>query len=46
MKTKGMSGGEAILRVLRTMGVEKIFASPGSDWAPLWVAVEIKFVSG
>src|SRR5882672_4312935 len=35
----GMSGAEALLRTLRGMGVEKIFASPGSDWAPLWEAL-------
>ena len=46
MKTKGMSGGEAILRVLRTMGVEKIFASPGSDWAPLWDALAKPYQPG
>jgi thiamine pyrophosphate-dependent acetolactate synthase large subunit-like protein len=34
-----MSGAEALLRVLRAMGVERIFASPGSDWAPLWEAL-------
>jgi len=39
MNTKGMSGAEALLRVLRAMGVGKIFASPGSDWAPLWEAL-------
>jgi thiamine pyrophosphate-dependent acetolactate synthase large subunit-like protein len=32
-------GAEAILKVLRAMGVERIFASPGSDWAPLWEAL-------
>src|SRR3970040_31492 len=31
-----MIGAEAILTTLRAMGVERIFASPGSDWAPLW----------
>ena len=31
-----MTGAEALLRALRAMGVERIFASPGSDWAPLW----------
>src|SRR5206468_3336578 len=36
---KGLSGAEAVLRVLRAMGVERIFASPGSDWAPLWEAL-------
>ncbi|HEY6241797.1 MAG TPA: thiamine pyrophosphate-binding protein [Burkholderiales bacterium] len=35
----GMSGAETLLRSLRRMGVEKIFASPGSDWAPLWEAL-------
>lgn len=39
MITKGMTGAEAVLRILRAMGVEKIFASPGSDWAPLWEAL-------
>ena len=39
MITKGLSGAEAVLRGLRMMGVERIFASPGSDWAPLWEAL-------
>jgi acetolactate synthase-1/2/3 large subunit len=34
-----MIGAESILRTLRAMGVERIFASPGSDWAPLWEAL-------
>jgi acetolactate synthase-1/2/3 large subunit len=34
-----MTGAEALLRVLGAMGVERIFASPGSDWAPLWEAL-------
>jgi thiamine pyrophosphate-dependent acetolactate synthase large subunit-like protein len=37
--TEGMTGAEALLRTLRRMGVERIFASPGSDWAPLWEAL-------
>ncbi len=36
MGTKGMSGAEAFLRLLSSMGVECIFASPGSEWAPVW----------
>jgi len=36
MDTKGLSGAETLLRVLRGMGVEWIFASPGSEWAPVW----------
>lgn len=35
----GITGSQAILRGLRSMGVEAIFASPGSDWAPLWEAL-------
>ena len=34
-----MIGAEALLRALGAMGVERIFASPGSDWAPLWEAL-------
>jgi len=34
-----MTGAETLLRTLRRMGVEKIFASPGSDWSPLWEAL-------
>src|SRR5215510_9734909 len=36
MNTKGLSGAEAFLRVLGQMGVERIFASPGSEWSPVW----------
>ena len=36
---KALSGAEALLRGLRAMGVERIFASPGSDWAPVWEAL-------
>ncbi len=32
----GMRGAEAVLAALKAMGVERIYASPGSDWAPLW----------
>ena len=34
-----MTGAEAFLKALRSMGVERIYASPGSDWAPLWEAL-------
>jgi thiamine pyrophosphate-dependent acetolactate synthase large subunit-like protein len=36
----GTIGADALLRMLGAMGVERIFASPGSDWAPLWEALE------
>jgi len=41
-----MTGAEAVLRVLRSMGVERIFASPGSDWAPLWEALARPYQPG
>src|SRR2546421_8764931 len=28
------------------MGVERIFASPGSDWAPLWEALARPYAAG
>ena len=33
------TGAQALLAALGAMGVERIFASPGSDWAPLWEAL-------
>ena len=33
------TGAQALLEALGAMGVERIFASPGSDWAPLWEAL-------
>src|SRR6266704_54887 len=36
MDIKGLTGAETLLRVLAAMGVERIFASPGSEWAPIW----------
>jgi len=38
VKPQGLSGAEALLRVLARMGVDKIFASPGSEWSPVWEA--------
>ena len=38
IQTKGLTGAQTMLRVLGKMGVEKIFASPGSEWSPLWEA--------
>lgn len=43
---KSMSYAECLLRVLRGMGVGRIFASPGSDWAPLWEALAISYAPG
>ncbi|HEY5897885.1 MAG TPA: thiamine pyrophosphate-binding protein, partial [Burkholderiales bacterium] len=41
-----MTGAESLLKTLRAMGVEKIFASPGSDWAPLWEALARDYAPG
>lgn len=41
-----MTGAEALLRALRAMGVERIYASPGSDWAPLWEALAKPYPPG
>ena len=35
-----------MLRVLGKMGVERIFASPGSEWSPLWEALAEPGVEG
>src|SRR5215475_2229354 len=36
IQTKGLTGAQTMLRVLGQMGVERIFASPGSEWSPVW----------
>jgi acetolactate synthase-1/2/3 large subunit len=46
IQTKGLSGAQTMLRVLAKMGVEKIFASPGSEWSPLWEALAEPGVEG
>jgi acetolactate synthase-1/2/3 large subunit len=39
METKGLNGADVLLRVLASMGVDRIFASPGSEWSPVWEAI-------
>ena len=39
IETKGLTGAEAVLRILGKMGIERIFASPGSEWSPIWEAL-------
>ena len=46
IQTKGLTGAQAMLRVLAKMGVEKIFASPGSEWSPVWEALAEPGVEG
>ena len=38
-ETKGLTGGETLLRVLAGMGIDRIFSSPGSEWSPVWEAL-------
>ena len=38
IETEGLSGADTLLRVLAGMGVDRIFSSPGSEWAPVWEA--------
>ena len=46
IETKGLTGAQSMLRVLAKMGVEKIFASPGSEWSPVWEALAEPGVEG
>jgi acetolactate synthase I/II/III large subunit len=39
MDPEKASGAEVLLKVLRRGGVERIFASPGSEWSPLYEAL-------
>ena len=36
--TEGITGADTLLRVLAQMGIDRIFSSPGSEWAPVWEA--------
>jgi len=46
IQTKGLTGAQTLLRVLGRMGVERIFASPGSEWSPVWEALAEPGVEG
>ena len=39
IETKGFTGAQTLLRVLAGMGVDRIFAYPGSEWSPVWEAL-------
>lgn len=39
-------GGEGLLEAFRDLGVDCIFSSPGSEWAPLWEAMARQTASG
>jgi thiamine pyrophosphate-dependent acetolactate synthase large subunit-like protein len=46
MDVKGLSGAEAFLLMLGRMGVERIFASPGSEWSPVWEYLAKPYAAG
>jgi thiamine pyrophosphate-dependent acetolactate synthase large subunit-like protein len=37
-----VDGGEALLAACRAAGIEYIFSSPGSEWAPAWEAIALQ----
>jgi acetolactate synthase-1/2/3 large subunit len=37
--TNRLDGGEALLEAFRSLGIEFVFSSPGSEWAPVWEAL-------
>ncbi|MDA1174682.1 MAG: thiamine pyrophosphate-binding protein [Chloroflexi bacterium] len=46
MTTRIMDGGDTLIEVLNANGVEYIFASPGSEWPPLWEALSRRKAEG
>jgi acetolactate synthase I/II/III large subunit len=41
-----LDGGEALLEAFRSLGIDFVISSPGSEWAPLWEAVARQKTSG
>jgi acetolactate synthase-1/2/3 large subunit len=41
-----LDGGEALLEAFRSLGIDFLISSPGSEWAPLWEAVARQKTSG
>jgi acetolactate synthase I/II/III large subunit len=39
IKGQKMTGGDILLELLETNGIERIFCSPGTEWAPVWEAI-------
>jgi thiamine pyrophosphate-dependent acetolactate synthase large subunit-like protein len=44
--TIGTDGATAIIRTLHAAGIDAIFTSPGSEWAPLWEALARERAAG
>jgi len=45
MKKPVLDGGEAIAQALRDLGIDYVFSSPGSEYAPVWEAFARQTVS-
>ncbi len=46
MTDKKHDGGELLIEALHDLGVDVIFSSPGSEWAPAWEALARRQVDG
>jgi acetolactate synthase-1/2/3 large subunit len=41
-----ITGGELLLDLLENQGIEQIFSSPGTEWAPVWEGLAKRFQQG
>ena len=46
MSDPALDGGEAVLQAARDLGVDYIFSSAGSEWAPVWEALARRDAGG
>ena len=46
MSDPALDGGEAVLQAARDLGVDYIFSSAGSEWAPVWEALSRQDAGG
>lgn len=44
--TRYQDGGEALLESFRALGIDHVFCSSGSEWAPLWEAMARQKIEG
>ncbi|HSW59137.1 MAG TPA: thiamine pyrophosphate-binding protein [Dehalococcoidales bacterium] len=40
------TGGDLLLDILEAQGIEQIFSSPGTEWAPVWEGLAKRFQKG
>ena len=46
MSDPALDGGEAVLQAARDLGIDYIFSSAGSEWAPVWEALSRRDAAG